>query len=233
MTINTRANLRVKRIGPTLMPDRSRVLMRPFRPTTDEIAARIVSLVMNLREQEVARILDDVLGEFGNRHKAVEKFFLNRFKQVRDYIAGKREPSSKRKALIGSYFTHEYSPESAALFNPSIVPHPDQSDLPPGALRFILSLRATGEGHISSITFRAGVISAQHRITLTPPVAFSAEPERVPNAAYDTALFARKLEELGVRNKSCRSVLDQLGDSFTLDQLRCALAAEQRHTNEN
>jgi predicted GH43/DUF377 family glycosyl hydrolase len=215
------------------MPDRSRVLMRPFRPTTDEIARRIASQVMGLSEQEVTRVLNEVLAEFGNRHDAVETFFHNRSKHVRHYVAGKRKLSAKRQTLLGAYFTHEYSPESAALFNPSIVLHPDQSGLPRGAIRFILSLRATGEGHISSITFRVGTISAQHRVTLTPPVAFAAEPERVPNAIYDAALFARKLEELGVRNKSCRSVLEQLGDAFTLEQLRRALAAEQMRTNEN
>ena len=112
--------------------------------------------------------------------------------------------------LIGAHFTHEYSPESAALFNPSIVPHPDQSGLPQGALRFILSLRATGEGHISSITFRMGIVSAQHRITLTPPVPLVTEPERVPDAGYEKALFARKLQEAGVQNDFCRRVLDRI-----------------------
>ena len=125
--------------------------------------------------------------------------------------------------LIGAYFTHEYSPESAALFNPSIVPHPDQSGLPKGALRFILSLRATGEGHISSITFRTGTVSAQHRITLTPPVPFVTEPERVPNVAYVKGLFAHKLEEAGVQNDFCRRVLDQLHDDFTLKELHQVL----------
>jgi len=188
---------------------------------------------MSLREDEVARVLEAVLGEFGNRHDAVERFFQNRFRQVCHHVAGKPKLSAKRQALIGAYFTHEYSPESAALFNPSIVPHPDQSELPGGALRFILSLRATGEGHISSITFRTGIISAQHSVTLTPPVTFSAEPERVPNAAYETALFARKLEELGVRNRFCRSVLEQLGDTFTLDKLNRVMAAERKRTDEN
>jgi predicted GH43/DUF377 family glycosyl hydrolase len=233
MTTRTRPAVHVKRIGPTLTPDRSRVLMRPFRPTTDDIARRIVSQVMSLPENEVGRVLDEVLGDFENRHGAVRPFFQNRFKQVSHYIAGKRMPSAKRQALIGAYFTHEYSPESAALFNPSIVPHPDQSGLPRGALRFILSLRATGEGHISSITFREGVVSAQHRITLTPPVAFTVEPDRVPNAAYETALFARKLEEVGVRNRFGRSVLEELGDTFTIDQLRRVLAAQRKQTEEN
>ena len=218
-----------KRIGPTLVPDRSRVLMRPFRPTTEDIARRIVAQVMALSEAEVARVLSGVMAEFGERHHAVEKFFLNRFTKVRPLLADKTKLSLKRQTLIGSYFTHEYSPESAALFNPSIVPHPDQSGLPRGSLRFILSLRATGEGHISSITFRVGVVSARHRITLTPPMEFATEPERVPNAAYDKGLFARKLQEVGVQNRFCRSVLDQLNDSFTMNELRRVLPAERKH----
>src|ERR1051326_3376113 len=132
MTKNTKPTLHAKRIGPTLVPDRSRVLMRPFRPTTEGIARRIVAQVMDLPEAEVTRLLGGVLAEFGDRHHEVEKFFHNRFTKVRPLIVGWKKPSLKRQALIGAYFTHEYSPESATLFNPSIVPHPDQSALPRG-----------------------------------------------------------------------------------------------------
>ncbi|HEY0549553.1 MAG TPA: glycoside hydrolase family 130 protein [Verrucomicrobiae bacterium] len=229
MTNRKPFTIHAKRIGPTLVPDRSRVLMRPFRPTTDDIARRIVAQVMALSEAEVARVLRGVLAEFGDRHHAVEKFFANRFTKVRYLLSDKKKLSTKRQALIGSYFTHEYSPESAALFNPSIVPHPDQRGVPRGALRFILSLRATGEGHISSITFRDGVVSAQHRITLTPPVDFATEPEGVPNVAYDKHLFARKLGDLGLHNKFCRGVLDQLDDSFTMNELLRVLATKPRN----
>jgi predicted GH43/DUF377 family glycosyl hydrolase len=219
------AQVHAKRIGPTLTPDRSRVLLRPFRPTTEAIARRIVDRVIALPESEVDRLLSVILGEFENRHEQVDKLFHNRFAQIRNYL-GDQKVSKNREALIGAHFIHEYSPESAALFNPSIVPHPDQSGLPTGALRFVLSLRATGEGHISSITFRVGVVSAQHRITLTPPVAFATEPQHVPNATYDKPLFARKLEELGVQNSFCRKVLGQLEDVFTMARLRRVLAAE-------
>src|SRR6185503_2930674 len=145
-------------------------------------------------EEEVSRLLGQVLGEFADRHEQVEKIFHARFEEVNFYLQPEAQPSMERQKLIGAYFTHEYSPESAALFNPSIVPHPDQSGVPKGALRFILSLRATGEGHISSITFRTGVVSAQHRITLTPPVPFVTEPRRIPNAAYAKGLFHHKLQ---------------------------------------
>lgn len=185
---------------------------------------------MALSDEEIARLLSQVLGEFADRHEHVEQLFRNRFLQVRRHLDDTRELSLERQALIGSYFTHEYSPESAALFNPSIVPHPDQTGLPKGALRFILSLRATGEGHISSITFRTGTVSAQHRITLTPPVPFVTEPERVPNATYEKPLFCRKLQEAGVQNDFCQRVLGQLPEAFILEDLYRVLAAERRQT---
>jgi predicted GH43/DUF377 family glycosyl hydrolase len=221
-----------KRIGPNLTPDRSRVLLRPFRPSTEDIARRILARIMALPEAEVTRLLAGLMGEFGNRHEHIDETFRNRFSQLQPYL-GNRKLSAKRQALIGAHFTHEYSPESAALFNPSIVPHPDQSALPKGALRFILSLRATGEGHISSITFRVGIVSAQHRITLVPPVAFATEPVRIPNATYDKSLFARKLEELGVRNNFSRSVLDHLENAFTMDGLRRVLEEQRERTGAN
>jgi predicted GH43/DUF377 family glycosyl hydrolase len=231
MTTTTRPAVHAKRIGPTLTPDRSRVLMRPFYPGSDDIARRIVARVLALSDENVARLLRHVLGEFEHRHEHVRKFFRNRFAQVRHYLGEAWVPSAERQALIGAHFTHEYSPESAALFNPSIVPHPDQSGLPRGAQRFILSLRATGEGHISSITFRTGTVSAQHRITLKPPVPFVTEPDRVPNPAYDKKLFADKLQEVGVQNDFCRRVLDQLPDAFILDDLYHVLTSERRKTD--
>lgn len=217
-----------KRLGPTLIPDRSRVLMRPFYPTNDGIARRIVARVMALSNKEVTQLLGEVMREFKHRHENAEKIFRDRFVEVRRYLNESWEPSAERKALIGSYFTHEYSPESAALFNPSIVPHPNQSGLAKNALRFILSLRATGEGHISSITFRVGVVNARDRITLTPPARFVTEPERVLDAAYDRHLFERELQEADVYNDFCRRVLDQLPEVFGLEGLHRVLAVERR-----
>ncbi|MGH7990116.1 MAG: glycoside hydrolase family 130 protein [Limisphaerales bacterium] len=225
MILRIPSPLHAKRIGPTLVPDRSRVLLRPFRPTTDDIARRIVVRIMSLSDGQIAGLLKEVLAAFASRHRQVETIFCKRFAQVSLYLEPDARPSLERRMLIGAYFMHEYSPESAALFNPSIVPHPDQSGMPEGALRFILSLRATGEGHISSITFRVGVVSAQHKITLTPPVPFVMEPERVPDVAYVKGLFAHKLEEAGVQNDFCRRVLDKLHEDFTLKELRAVLLA--------
>jgi len=231
MTSVTPPTVHAKRIGPTLSPDRSRVLMRPLYPSSDDIARRIVARVLALPDEDVARLLRQVLGEFEDRHEHVETFFRNRFAQVCQYLGETWVTSSERQALIGAHFTHEYSPESAALFNPSIVPHPDQSGLPKGALRFLLSLRATGEGHISSVAFRTGAVSAQHRITITPPGPLLTEPERVPDVRYEKALFARKLQEAGMQDDSCRRVLDCLPDLFTLDELHRVLLGMRPQTD--
>ncbi|HWR34253.1 MAG TPA: glycoside hydrolase family 130 protein, partial [Clostridia bacterium] len=171
--------------------------------------------------------LDDVSAEFSQRHQQIRNLFLERFEQVRGLLPSDGEVSESRRLLIGSYFLAEYSLESAALFNPSIVPHPDQTDLPAGALRFILSLRATGEGHISSITFRTGIVYADHRIEVTPPTGFLTEPRQIPNPVYEKALFGRKLSELGLTGEFTRRVMNRLGESFALDELRASLQAEQ------
>jgi predicted GH43/DUF377 family glycosyl hydrolase len=234
MTKATSRTVHAKRVGPTLTPDRARVLLRPFYPSSDEIARRIIARITTLSDERVSLLLREVLGEFENRHEQVEPLLHARFARVRHHLSGMSEHSAERQALIGAYFTHEYSFESSALFNPSIVPHPDQTGLASGAVRFILSLRATGEGHISSITFREGVVSAQHRITLAQPAPFVTEPEREPNALYEKPLFARKLREAGLQNDFCLRVLDQLQESFSLEDLRRVLAVvERRHTGSS
>ena len=165
--------------------------------------------------------------EFSQRHQQIRELFMERFEQIQELLLTDEKLSEQRQLLIGSYFLAEYSLESAALFNPSIVPHPDQTDLPPGALRFILSLRATGEGHISSITFRTGIIHPDHRIEVSTPTGFLTEPRQIPNPLYEKALFERKLFELGLTSEFTRRVMNRLGESFALEELRASLQAEQ------
>ena len=179
---------------------------------------------MALPEDRVGPLLDEVSAEFSERHQQIHNLFLERFEQVRDLLPTDQELSEQRRLLIGSYFLAEYSLESAALFNPSIVPHPDQTGLPSGALRFILSLRATGEGHISSITFRTGIIHADQRIEVFTPSGFLTEPRQIPNPVYEKALFGRKLSELGLTGEFTRRVMNRLGESFALEELRAASA---------
>jgi predicted GH43/DUF377 family glycosyl hydrolase len=218
-------SINLKRAATVLKPDQTRVLLRRFDPGDSERVSGIISRIMALPEDRVGSLLEEVSAEFSGRHKDICKAFLRRFAQVSESLAQPHDISLERKLLIGSYFLAEYSLESAALFNPSIVPHPDQTGLPAGALRFILSLRATGEGHISSITFRIGVIHPDQRIEVCKPGGFLNEPQQVPNAAYEKALFGRKLAELGLTGKFSARIMSNLADSFTLEELRSALNA--------
>jgi predicted GH43/DUF377 family glycosyl hydrolase len=216
--------IRVERSDVTLRPDPARVLIRPFFPTNEQRVRRICQLVLELTEKQARSLLEQVLAEFGDRHLKIREFLSRRYEQIRQYSAEQVHISKDRQLLLAAYFTHEYSLEAAALFNPSIVPHPDQSELPPGSLRFILSLRATGEGHISSVTFRTGFLHAAGEIAINEPTRYNLEPDQAPNAAYEKNLFERKLQELGLTGDFSRRVLQNLGESFTLDQLRAALS---------
>src|ERR1041384_1365093 len=210
----------IKRTGVTLNPDRSRVLVRPFSLPNEQRVSNICGRVMALPETEVHTLLDQVLAEFGDRHQQTRDLLRARFERVKRWLLTDSRLSEARQLLLGAYFTHEYALEAAALFNPSVVPHPDQSGLQPGALRFILSLRATGEGHISSITFRTGFVDPRNQISLNSPTRFLTEPQQVPNASYEKPLFERKLYELGLTNPFSRRVMGQLPNAFTLDELQ-------------
>jgi predicted GH43/DUF377 family glycosyl hydrolase len=220
-------SIHLKRSGTILSPDQSRVLLRPFNPGDSQRVDGIVSRIMALSEAQVLALLCQIYADFVPRHQEIGKVFLERFEQVRELLFAGPELSEERRLLVGSYFMAEYSLESAALFNPSIVPHPDQSGLAPGALRFILSLRATGEGHISSITFRMGIVHPDNRIEVFAPTGFLTEPHQIPNPRYEKALFGRKLSELGLTGDFTRRVMRKLGESFALDELRSSLQAEQ------
>jgi predicted GH43/DUF377 family glycosyl hydrolase len=220
-------SIHLKRTATILNPDQSRVLLRPFNPGGPERVARIIARIMALPEERVGPLLDEVSAEFCQRHHELDQVFLERFEQVRESLSPDQDLSEKRRLLIGSYFLAEYSLESAALFNPSIVPHFDQTDLPTGALRFILSLRATGEGHISSVTFRTGIVHPGLRIEVLPTTGFLTEPRQIPNPVYDKALFGRKLSELRLTGEFTRRVMHKLGESFTLNELRASLQTEQ------
>jgi predicted GH43/DUF377 family glycosyl hydrolase len=219
--------INVKRTSTILRPDQTRVLLRPFNPGDAERDATIIARIVALPEERAAALTEAVCAEFSQRHERIRERFLQRFEQLRDLVAEGVEPTESRRLLIGSYFMAEYSLESAALFNPAIVPHPDQSNLAPGALRFVLSLRATGEGHVSSITFRGGVIHRNQRIDVAPSAGFLTEPSQIPNPVYEKPLFERKLGELGLTGEFTRRVMSRLTQSFAQEQLRAALQAEQ------
>ncbi len=158
----------VRRHGVLFTPQNARVILRAFIPPTGQGIATTIDRAMALTEWEVVRELQAVHREFGSRHLDLEPLLLDLQAQVQPCVERPEPLSLPRRMLIGALFSGEYALESAALFNPSMVPHPDQSGLPAGALRFIMSLRATGEGHISSIEFRDGVISAKGELSFAP-----------------------------------------------------------------
>jgi len=220
-------SIHVRRSDVILKPDLSRVLLRPFSPGNSQRMVRIIERIMSLSEDRTGVLLDEVSAEFSKRHQCIRRLFQERFEQVRELIPAHEELSEQRRLLIGSYFLAEYSLEAAALFNPSIVPHPDQTGLPVGALRFVISLRATGEGHISSITFRSGIIHPDRRIEVCEPTGFLTEPRQIPNPVYEKGLFGRKLVELGLTSEFTFRVMNKIGESFTLEELRVSLQTEQ------
>ena len=213
-------SIHITRTTIALRPDQSRVLLRPFNPGDARRTERIVARILSLPESLVLTLLKEVLTEFSARHPKIGDFFLERFEQVRKLLSLNGKLSEPRKLLIGSYFASEFSLESAALFNPSIVPHPDQSGVPLNGLRFILSLRATGEGHVSSVTFRTGMIHPDGRIEVLAACGFLTEPRRIPNPFYDRVLFERKLSELKLDNEFTRRTIDRLEQSFNLKELQ-------------
>ena len=212
-------NIDVKRSTVILDPDRTHVLARPFSVMSDQRSVKIAARVMALPEDEVHILLEKVRAEFGDRQLKIDDFLQRRFDEVSPYLLKGQTMSEERKLLLGGYFTHEYSLEAAALFNPSMVPHPDQSGVAPGSLRFILSLRATAEGHVSSIAFRSGVLDANANIVMDVPSRYSLEPMQVPNSTFEKPLFERKLKELHLMGDFNQAVLNALPDAFTMEEL--------------
>ncbi len=217
-------------------PNIGRVLNRPFIPAGPDRVSSIIDRVLSFTESEVAAQLSSLRDEFDHRHPNLEKSWLRQFEKVTSYLSNNESLSASRRLLIGAFFTGEYAIESAALFNPSIVPHPDQTDLKAGDLRFILTLRAVGEGHISSIEFRSGVIRGNHSIEMeeTTPLVTAADID--PDPTFSKNKFLHKLQEKGLENNWSRSVMNRLGATFTrteLDQsMQHAAHKTQLHTED-
>jgi len=187
--------IQVRRHDIRLAPESARVIVRAFIAPDGEGVAGPVGRALALSEWEVVRRLGAVHEAFGPRHHDLEPVLMANFAKVRRYLVDPGALSLPRQMLIGALFSGEYALESAALFNPSIVPHPSQDGLPAGALRFIMSLRATGEGHISSIEFREGVLSAQGDLSFAPVSPRVATPAVLPaqgpaDASYEASFPA-------------------------------------------
>ena len=197
------------RVPVTLRPDPSRVVIRPFMPADDQApfiapdksrAQRIADRVLDLDKSDVCRELAHFTNSLSQHHREVPKVLLRRFHEVNGLAIDPGSIDAEQSVLVGAYFSEEYSFEAAALFNPSVVPHPDQADVPEGSVRLVLSLRGVGEGNISSVTFRTGLWSADG-LTIDPPSpqAISPRIKLIPGGAPDdpgVRLFCEEARDL-------------------------------------
>ncbi|TKC08386.1 glycosidase [Pedobacter polaris] len=194
-------------------PDSKRVIARFFF-NGEERAKDVITKVLTLSNEQVFSIISPLLQEYSKRHRNITKILSRHCKKLKSLFETMdidyHELETHRKLLIGSYFTHEYSIESAAFFNPSIVEDPDQTDLEEGEKRLIISFRAVGEGHISSIVFRRALIDRQNNITVIPVGDYIDEAEVIRNATYNKKLFLAK----GLMSLIDKEVLDKLDEQL-------------------
>ncbi|MGD8765663.1 MAG: glycoside hydrolase family 130 protein [Desulfobacteraceae bacterium] len=187
--------LELKRRRQRFVPDSSRVITRFFGPGGRRRQKRVIQRVVSLPDEKLHEILEAVLRDFSDRHQDLENTLHRHFKKIEDLTDHPERLTHEQRLLLGAFFTKEYSIESVAFFNPSIVPHPNQEDLPEGSLRVIFSFRAVGEGHISSLTFRSGVLGKKNNLMLGPVSPFLETPEVVLNPTYDKDLFLMILSD--------------------------------------
>ncbi len=211
--------LKVKRKAIKIIGDTSRVITRLHLPDERSRINKIIQRIISIPDTAAERLMAQIMVDFAGRHEDIGHVFERHLHAVKNYLPPHTVLSKVQKSLIGAYFTKEYAIESAALFNPSIVPHPDQNHLDKGSLRFVMSLRATGEGHISSIVFRSGVIDRNNRFLFDPISDFVETPDLQLDPVYKRSPFARKLNEMGVGNEITVHILNQLPDDFTYDAL--------------
>jgi len=218
------------------LPDASRVIAR-YHYTSNGGSKNIILNVLAMSDTEANIALSQVLRGYSKRHRNISIIFETHFNNLSELFNNLGINPAKidktRKALIGSYFTMEYSIESTAFFNPSIVEDIDQSELGPDEKRVIFSFRATGEGHISSIVFRSAVIDKNSDLIVEPVGRMLAEAERIKRHIYNKKSFVKKLDEMHdfINKISPVFVLEKLGDTFTYGELKRAIE-ETRKTHE-
>ena len=216
----------VKRSPVRLTADASLTITRLFWPGTDR-ARNVVERVRALDDEQVRRLLDTMREEFAHLHNGIENIFLAHYEQAAKRVEMPTGAADERKLYIGACFTLEYAFASAAIFNPSMTPAIDQNGLEPGSLRFAMSLRAVGEGHLSSIVFRRGVVKAGGKIVMEPAGPYHEPLRRAEYERFSKAKFRVKLAELGVRDAIMEVVLRRLGERFTAEELREAINGPQ------
>jgi len=226
-------HVKVIRKNSLFEPDPSRIIPR-FISTSESRSLQIVKSVLAMPESEVINAINPLLRDFSTRHRNITRIFdkqVEKLSHIFEHLEiDVKDLSLARKALIGSCFTLEYSIESAAFYNPSIMEDPDQSELRPDEKRVIISFRATGKGHISSIVFRSGVLDRDNNLTLEPVGKMLAEADVIKQSVYNKQIFLEKMGEAqDIENDITPAViLEKSGDNFTYDELKqCLEEAKQ------
>ncbi len=216
-------------------PDPKRVIARFFLPGGAARGARIIARIMGLGEEDTLETLNQTLRDFSARHRNITRIFLKHFGRVEHLVRSAGfDPgtlSRERQLLIGSYFTHEYAIEAAAFFNPSMVVDPDQANLQEGQTRVIVSFRATGEGHVSSLVFRGGIIDRHNHLEFRPCGRLVDEAETIQDHVFVKQAFTGKLEEMKCHDHDVVDrIMGKLPDQFNFSELREVVRAHLQAT---
>jgi len=219
--------INIKRKAIRFTPDPKRVITRFFMPGNQERTLALIYKVLHMSTEDREKVFDQILRNFSNRHRNITRIFEKNFENVKEIVRGVGiDPDTldiKKKLTIGAYFTMEFSIEATAFFNPSIVEDPYQGDLLPGQKRIIVSFRATGEGHLSSLVFRSGIIDENNNLTFKPASGLVDVPEIITRYIYEKRAFLNKLEEMNIKKDVIDLVMNQLGDQFKYGELQAAI----------
>lgn len=224
----------VERKDIKFMPDSSRVVARFFR-NSDQRTQKLVDRILAMSDFQVSQTLEQTLREFSRRHRNISRIFFKNCSKIRHIIEGMQinyeELSEERKLLIGSYCTMEFALESAAIFNPSMIEDFDQTYLEAGEKRVIISFRATGEGHISSLVFRRGVLDKNNNLHLSKIGQHIDKAEISHKKLYDKKRFIEKLVQMDIPEKYSTAIMDKLPDKFEYYALKQEVARILKETN--
>ncbi len=225
----------VERKDVKVYPDPRRVIARYFF-NGEERAVSLLKKILALNAETVSALILPLLQDFSKRHRNITKKLSKHCEKVKPYIEKAGYDYSQltdyQKYLIGSYFTHEYSIESAAFFNPSIIIDPDQSHLEEGQQRLLISFRAVGEGHISSVVFRRAMIDRHNNIQIIPAGNYIDEAEKMHQTIYQKKLFLKKGEEAEIDPEFLAEVDSKLEDRFDYESLKKIILSARAKTDD-
>ncbi|MDO5973348.1 response regulator [Flavivirga jejuensis] len=216
--------IKINRLKVFFNPDPKRVIIRFFMPGGEERAKKIIKRVIAMPKGVASQVLNQTLRDFSNRHRNITRILLNHYKKVTFLFSelgiDSSSISKEIKLLIGAYFTHEYSIESAAFFNPSMVEDPDQSHLEEGQKRVIVSFRATGEGHVSSIVFRGAILDKSNQLEFGSVSKLVDIAETIQLHEYKKTDFILKLKDMKFDDKEVvEKILGNLNETFLFREL--------------